>query len=70
KSYKTVGQLDNKKYRIVLLGVYKNNEQKFHFNPIDTTNLEMGDYILVIGNEQFLKEFTLHLNKKSSNVRK
>jgi voltage-gated potassium channel len=68
-SYITVGELDNKKYRIVLLGVYKQNKKRFFFNPIDSTVLEVGDYILIIGNSQFLKEFSTHLNKRGSNVR-
>ena len=69
-SYLTVGKLDNIKYRIVLLGVYKNNKKRFFFNPIDSTILEVGDYILVIGNSQFLKEFSTHLNKKGLNGKK
>jgi len=68
KSYALVGQLQNDKYRIILLGVYKNNKKRFFFNPIDSTVLELGDYILVIGNTLFIKEFTLSLNKKVQDV--
>ncbi len=68
ESYVTVGQLANKKYRIVLLGVHKKNKKRFFFNPIDSTVLEVGDYILVIGNTQFLKEFSVYLQKKGSNA--
>lgn len=67
ESFVTVSQLKNKKYRIVLLGIYKKAKKRFFFNPIESTILEVGDYLLVIGNSQFLKEFTTHLHKKGSN---
>ncbi|MDF1874662.1 ion transporter [Sulfurimonas sp. SAG-AH-194-I05] len=65
KNYQKIADLDNKKYRIVLLGVYKTKEKQFFFNPIDDTLFENGDYLLVIGNTQFLKEFNVLLNKKN-----
>ncbi|EQB40712.1 potassium transporter TrkA [Sulfurimonas hongkongensis] len=64
KSYATVGELQNKKYRIILLGLHKNKKRRFYFNPIDSTFLELGDYILVIGNALFIEEFKQSLNKK------
>ena len=64
ENYATVGELDNKQYRLVLLGVYK-NQDRFYFNPIDETFLVEGDYILIIGNKVFLKEFETHLNQKA-----
>ncbi len=66
ESFVTVSQLENKKYRVILLGIYKKVKKRFFFNPIDSTVLEVGDYLLVIGNSQFLKEFNIHLHKKSS----
>lgn len=68
KNYVTVEDLQNKKYRIILLGVYKNGKKRFFFNPINSTILELGDYILLIGNTLFIKEFALSLNKKDQNV--
>ena len=70
ENFATVGELKNQKYRIVLLGVYKNSKKRFFFNPIDATVLEVGDYLLVIGNSQLLKEFTTYLHKKGSDGRK
>ncbi len=70
ESFITVGELENKKYRIVLLGIYKNSKSRFFFNPIDSTILETGDYLLVIGNSQFLKEFVVYMHKKGSDDRK
>jgi len=70
ENYVMVGELNNKKYRVVLLGIYKKNKKRFFFNPLDSTILEVGDYLLVIGNIQFLKEFKINLHKKGSNDRK
>jgi len=65
-NFVSVGELNNKKYRIVLLGIYKKSKKRFLFNPLDSTLLETGDYLLVIGNVQFLKMFTNNLHKKGS----
>ena len=65
-SFTNVGELQNIKYRIVLLGVYKNVSKRFFFNPIDSTLLEKGDYLLAVGNSQFLAEFNTHLHTKVS----
>ena len=59
-----VSALENIKFRIVLLGVYKKSSKRFYFNPIDNTLLEVGDILLVIGNYMFIKEFTKNLSKK------
>ncbi len=66
--FATVGDLGNKKFRIVLLGVYKQKNKRFFFNPLDSTFLENGDYLLVIGNKVFIKEFEKHLHKKVKNA--
>ncbi len=63
-SFNIIGDLNNKKYRIVLLGVYKKSKKRFFFNPIDSMILETGDYLLVIGNTVFIKEFDINLHKK------
>ena len=64
--FRVVGSLQNKKYRIVLLGVYKKSQEEFLFNPADDTELEKGDLLLVIGNVQFLNDFNSHLHKKGT----
>lgn len=64
QTYKKVGDLQNKKYKIVLLGIYKNSEKSFLFNPMDSISLESGDYLLVMGNNQLLEEFNRHLHMK------
>jgi len=63
-SFATVAELENKKYRLILLGVYKQAHKRFFFNPLDSTILEHGDYLLVIGNIVFVKEFEKYLHKK------
>lgn len=52
------------KYRIVLLGIYKQKTKHFYFNPIDDTLLEEGDHLLVIGNSLFIKEYEKYLKKR------
>ena len=59
-----VSALENIKFRIVLLGVYKKSSERFYFNPTDDTLLEVGDILLIIGNYMFIKEFTKYLSKK------
>ena len=65
--YSYVGDLGNKKFRIVLLGVYKKRFEKFWFNPLDSTLLEAGDILLVIGYAPFIVEFEKHLMSKDDN---
>ncbi len=59
-----VSELNNSRYRIILLGIYKKKNKRFFFNPLDNTILESGDYLLVIGNSTFIKEFDKYLHKK------
>ena len=59
-----VKDLMSSAYRVVLLGVHKKSLKRFFFNPIDSTILEEGDYLLVIGNTYFVQEFIKHLNKR------
>jgi len=59
-----VKDLDNISYRIVLLGIHKRSSGRFYFNPINDTILEVGDYLLVIGNHMFIKEYIKYLSKK------
>ena len=63
-NFATVSELDNKNYRIVLLGIYKTNKDRFYFNPLDDTLLEVGDYLLVIGYSVFIREFEKYLHTK------
>ena len=64
QSIATVGELDNVRFRVVLLGIHKKSKKRFFFNPIDSTLLEAGDYLLLIGNYMFIREFSKHLSKK------
>jgi voltage-gated potassium channel len=64
ENFSFVGELGNKDYRVVLLGVYKKESEKFYFNPIDSTVISNGDFLLVIGYSVFIKEFEQHLHTK------
>ncbi|MBA1437757.1 MAG: ion transporter [Epsilonproteobacteria bacterium] len=61
-----VGELNNIKFRIVLIGIYKKEKQHFYFNPIDSTLLEVGDVLIIIGNYVFIHEFTKYLASKTA----
>jgi len=63
-NFATVSELDNQNYRIVLLGIYKTSKERFYFNPLDDTVLEVGDYLLVIGYSMFIREFEKYLHTK------
>jgi voltage-gated potassium channel len=63
-SFTTVGELENIRFRVVLLGIQKKSSARFLFNPINSTILETGDVLLVMGNYMFVREFTKFLSKK------
>lgn len=67
-NFALVSQVDNIKYRVVMLGIYKQKNKRFLFNPIDSTVIEEGDYLLVVGNITFVKEFEKYLNKKAVHI--
>jgi len=69
ENFVTVGDLGNKNYRVIVLGIYKNNVDQFLFNPIDSTFLEVGDFIIAVGYKIFIKEFENHLHTKVLNAR-
>ncbi len=62
ENFNLISDFDNKKFRLILLGIYKQSEKKFVFNPQDNIKLEEGDYLIVIGNEVFIKEFDKYLH--------
>ncbi len=68
ENFPTVGDLGNKKFRVVLLGVYKEKDDHFYFNPLDDMLLEAGDYLLVIGYQVFILEFEKYLHTKVDNA--
>ena len=59
-----VKELENKSFRVLLLGIYKKSSKRFFFNPLEDTLLESGDIILVMGNYMFIKEFEKNLAHK------
>jgi voltage-gated potassium channel len=63
--YASIGELENKRYRVIILGIYKKATEHFYFNPLDDIYLQEGDYLLIIGNKIFIKEFEANLHSKS-----
>lgn len=64
ENFFTIGDLGNKNFRVVLLGLYKHKNDHFYFNPLESTLLETGDFLLVIGYKIFIKEFEQYLHTK------
>jgi len=67
ENFPTIGSLGNKKYKVIVLGVFKGDSDKFYFNPIDSTLLENGDYLLAVGYKIFISEFEKSLHIKAKN---
>jgi voltage-gated potassium channel len=67
ENFISVSELENQKYNVVLLGVYKHQKERFYFNPLDDMVLEVGDYLMVIGYREFIVEFEKHLHTKVRN---
>lgn len=68
ENFPTIGSLENKRYRVIILGLFKGGGDRFYFNPLDDTLLEIGDYILAIGYKVFLSEFEKSLHVRVENV--
>lgn len=67
ENFPTVGDLGNKNYRVIVLGIYKSSKDRFYFNPLESTFLEAGDFILAIGYRVFINEFEKHLLTRVAN---
>ena len=61
---KTVNELGLLRYRLILLGLFKQASEEFWFNPGGTTQLEPGDIMLIIGDKSLIGEFSLALRRK------
>jgi len=66
ENYKEVSMIDAQKFRVILLGVYNTKEGKFHYDILENMTLSVGDFLLLIGDKKFMKEFELYLHKKVS----
>ncbi len=64
KSFSTVDDLKNSEYRLILLGLYQKEENKFLFNPKGSIFLQEGDYLVLIGNIVFIQEYEKYLKIK------
>ena len=52
-----VGKIDFRSYKLVLIGVQKREDGKFHFNPEPELELEQGDVLLVMGHRMSVEYF-------------
>jgi voltage-gated potassium channel len=61
---KVIGDLNPERYRILLMGISPYSSKKFHFNPADDVPINIGDILLVLGNNVLIQEFKKNLHKK------
>ena len=59
-----LSEMHCQKFKLLMLGVYKNSSKNFLFNPLDNTLLETGDLLIIVGDYIFIEEFKKHLHKK------
>ncbi|SFV75650.1 Potassium voltage-gated channel subfamily KQT; possible potassium channel, VIC family [hydrothermal vent metagenome] len=64
EKFLSISDLEYLKFRIVLLGLYQDKTQTFLFNPQNDMPIAQNDYLIVIGNKVFIKEFEKHLYRK------
>ncbi|NOR58301.1 MAG: potassium transporter TrkA, partial [Sulfurimonas sp.] len=62
KQRQSVQSLNIHETKLILLGIYRNKD--FFFNPEMSIEIQEGDILVIIGLEQMIKEFSLHLHKK------
>ncbi len=63
-NFASVAELGHEKYHLIMMGVHKKEKEWFLFNPIGSTVLEVGDILLVIGQNVFINEFRIHIHQK------
>jgi Trk K+ transport system NAD-binding subunit len=59
-----VSELGLSKYRLILMGVYKQDEKQFWFNPIGQTLIQPGDILLIVGERSLIAEFSIALRRR------
>lgn len=63
-NFTQVGGLHHEEYHLILLGIHKKESLQFLFNPPDSTLIETGDILLMIGEKVFIQEFKIHIHQK------
>lgn len=66
ENFRFIQDIESKRFRLVLLGVYNGIDKRFIFNPKPDLEIVEGDYLIVIGNLFFIKEFDRYLHSKKS----
>lgn len=59
-----ISDIECHKFKLLMLGIYKSSYKRFLFNPIDSTVLELGDMLIIIGDYIFIEELKKSLHKK------
>lgn len=64
ENYTDIVDINAQKYRVILLGIYKKEKEMFVYDVLEEYALQVGDYLVVIGDVKFIREFELYLHKK------
>jgi voltage-gated potassium channel len=64
KYFNSIEELNVTKYKLILLGIYKDDREKFEFNPKNDLTLGDGDILVVIGMRSLINEFKNFMIKK------
>ena len=64
RGFEDVGVLQARRHRLIVLGLFKHNEEGFIFNPQAEVSLVQGDILVVVGEHSMINEFRLHIHKK------
>jgi voltage-gated potassium channel len=59
-----VKALGLEKFRLVLMGIYKKEDNRFLFNPEPDEAIAPGDLLLIIGEKSLIAEFNLSIHKR------
>ncbi|MEA1920641.1 MAG: ion transporter [Campylobacterota bacterium] len=64
RNFQRLEEINMHKRRIILLGIYGVGDQKFLFNPAQSTVLNLGDILVVMGTVNLIKELKKYLHLK------
>jgi voltage-gated potassium channel len=66
KKITSINDISCLRYRLILLGIYKKEQEEFLFKIPDGMPLAIGDMLIVIGSDAFIEEFKqdIHVKKK------
>ncbi len=68
EKFTMVKEFNLNKFRIILMGIYKKERERFFFNPLGESIVDEGDILVIMGDKSLIKEFTLYLHTKKAHL--